>query len=155
MSEKCSIYLAGPMSGLTWQEALGWRRTCEAELSRYWRLINPVRSQSEPSSETDIIPHSTQLDKDYKDLHHTATGITAQDEFFIDQSDWILANFLNAREVSIGSVWELGYGWRGGKKILSVIEPGSCHDHGFIRRRSHVFTPNLDEAIEFFKAIAL
>jgi nucleoside 2-deoxyribosyltransferase len=103
----------------------------------------------------DIIPASTQLDTEVVDLWVTATGVTAQDEFFIDQSDWILAYFRDATRVSIGSVWELGYGWASGKKILSVIEPGSIHDHAFVRRRSHLFTPHLNEAIQFFKNIAL
>jgi len=152
---KPSVYLCGPMSGLTWQEALAWRKKCEAELYSRWRLINPVRSQIATSSIHDIIPVQLQSDNDYKDLKDTATGVTAQDEFFIDQSDWLLCNFLNADKVSIGSVWEMGYAWGTHKKILTVLEPGSIHDHPFIRRRSHVFTPSLNEAIEFFKAIAL
>lgn len=155
MSDKPSIYLAGPMSGLTWRQALSWRRECEAELSKDWRLINPVRAQVPEERMDDTIPSTTQLDTEKVDLWVTATGVTSQDEFYIDQSDWILANFLQATHVTIGSVWELGYGWGTRKKILSVIEPGSIHDHAFIRRRSHVFTPSLDEAIQFFKAIAL
>jgi len=153
MSDKPSIYLAGPMTGLTWRQALAWRRIAEAELSNRWRLINPVRAQVPEERMDDEIPRTNR--KKRVDLWVTATGVTAQDEFFIDQSDWILANFLGAEIVSIGTVWELGYGWGTGKKILSVLEPGSIHDHGFVRRRSHVFTPNLDEAIQFFKAIAL
>jgi nucleoside 2-deoxyribosyltransferase len=103
----------------------------------------------------DPIPLTKRDNKKKVDLWVTATGITAQDEFFIDQSDWILAHFLGADIVSIGTIWELGYGWHANKKILSVLEPGSVHDHGFVRRRSHVFTPSLEEAIQFFKAIAL
>lgn len=155
MSDKPTIYLAGPMSGLTWRQALEWRRECEAELSSRWRLINPVRAQVPEENMDDVIPYSTQLNTEKVDIEVTATAITAQDEFYIDQSDWILANFLFAPKVSIGTVWELGYGWRARKKIYSIIEPGSEHDHPFVRRRSHVFTPDLPDAIRFFKAIAL
>jgi nucleoside 2-deoxyribosyltransferase len=142
------------MSGLTWRQALAWRREVEAELSNRWRLINPVRAQVAEDKLDQPIPLTNQRKK-HVDLWVTATGVTAQDEFFIDQSDWILAYFLDAKIVSIGTVWELGYGWGTGKKIISVLEPGSIHDHGFVRRRSHVFTPHLSEAIDFFKAIAL
>jgi nucleoside 2-deoxyribosyltransferase len=155
MAEKASIYLAGPMSGLTWRQALAWRKVVEAELSSRWRLINPVRAQVPEERMDDIIPCPTQKNRKKVDLWVTATGVTAQDEFFIDQSDWILAHFLGAEIVSIGTVWEMGYGWANNKKIITVLEPESIHDHGFVRRRSHVFTPSLDEAIQFFKAIAL
>jgi len=155
MSDKPSIYLAGPMSGLSWREALAWRREAEAELSKDWRLINPVRAQVPEDQQNEIIEATTQLDTKKVDIEVTATAVTAQDEFFIDQSDWILAYFLGAGKISIGTVWELGYGWGTGKKIFSVLEPGSIHDHAFVRRRSHVFSPHLSDAIQFFKAISL
>lgn len=150
---KPTIYLGGPMSGLTWRDALEWRRTVEDKLHSQWRLISPVKQQVGQDLD-EIITVQSQDDNKLL-LHHTATGVTSQDEFYIDQSDWLLCYFLNAQRVSIGTIWEIGYAWGKGKKILSVVEKGSIHDHPFVRRRSHVFTPNLSEAIEFFKAIAV
>jgi nucleoside 2-deoxyribosyltransferase len=150
-----SIYLAGSMTHLTWREALTWRKEVESELSSRWKLINPVRAQVKPEQMDEVIVSPFQGEDKKLDLWVTATGMTAQDEFYIDQSDWILCYLLNAKKVSIGTVWELGYGWGTGKKILTVLEPKSIHDHPFVRRRSHVFTPSLEEAIEFFKNIAV
>lgn len=155
MSDKPTIYLAGPMTGLTWRQALAWRKECEAELSSRWRLINPVRAQVDEDDMDDEIPNITQGDATLLDLWMTATAITTQDEFYIDQSDWMLCHFLGAQKASIGTIWEMGYGWHAGKKIVSVLDPGSVHDHPFVRRRSHVFTPSLSDTIAFFKAIAL
>lgn len=153
---KPTIYLAGPMNGLTWREALEWRARVERELGSSWQLINPVRAQIDEDKLDEPIGSQVRNEGVYVDLHLTATGICAQDEFFIDQSDWILANFVGASRTSIGSVWELGYAWGKGKKIMSVLTPGDVlHDHPFVRRRSHVFTQNLDEAIDFFKHIAI
>lgn len=148
-----TIYLGGPMSGLKWRDALEWRNKVEEELCYQWRLISPVKQQLGQNLD-ELITVQTQNDNELL-LHHTATGVTSQDEFYIDQSDWLLCYFLNAPKVSIGTMWEMGYGWGKGKKILSVLEPNSIHDHPFVRRRSHVFTPSLTEAIQFFKAIAI
>lgn len=150
---KPSIYLAGPMSGLSWRESLEWRWLVEDKLHSQWRIINPVRQQR--GQDLDVPIEVQQQGQNDLLLQHTATGVTAQDEFYIDQSDWLLCYFLNAPKVSIGTVWEMGYAWGTGKKILTVLEKGSQHDHPFVRRRSHIFTPNLDEAIEFFQAIAI
>ena len=147
------IYLAGGMTGLTWRQALHWRKEAERLLSHQWKIINPVRQQMN-SHPDDIILASTQKDTKLA-LAHTATGICAQDEFYIDQSDWIFCNTLNAQIPSIGTIWELGYAWGTRKKILTLLEPESIHDHPFIRRRSHVFTPSFEEAIDFFQTIAV
>ena len=151
---KPTIYLGGPMSGMTWRQAMEWRWTAQTRLEHSWRLINPCRTQIPMDKLDEVIIASTQKDGDL-DLHLTATGITAQDEFFIDQSDWLLVNFLGAERVSIGTVWEMGYAWAKGKKIVTVVEPGSINDHPFTRRRSHVFTPDFEEALDFFLVVAV
>lgn len=142
------------MAGLTWRQALEWREELEKSLEDHWNIINPVKMQQVGVNLDDLIVTSSQKD-DKLLLAHTATGICAQDEFFIDRSDWLLCNFLNATKISIGTVWEIGYAWAKGKKILTVLEPGSIHDHQFIRRRSHVFTSDFEEALEFLAAIAI
>jgi len=151
--DKPVIYLAGSMTGLTWKEALEWREQATWQLEDKWKLINPVRQQL-GSDENAMIEASTQKDGNLI-LAHTATGICAQDEFYIDQCDWLFCNLLGAPRVSIGTMWELGYAWGQDKKILTVVEPGSIHDHPFVRRRSHIFTPDFDEAVEFFATIAI
>lgn len=151
---KPTLYLAGPMSGLTWRQALEWRKQATDILHTHWRIINPVRHQVSVEQLDEIIPCGVQ-DDSHTALHLCATGLCAQDEFYIDQSDWLLCNYLDAVRPSFGTVWEQGYAWGRNKHILSVIEPGSLHDHPFVRRRSHVFTPNLDDAIQYFVTIAV
>ena len=151
MSERPSIYLAGPMSGLTWDEALAWREKVEVELGRDWRVISPVRPQVE-MDRTKIITLQTQKD-DELNLWDTATALVATDTFFIDQSDWVLANLLNTKKPSFGTVWELGYAYATRKKIVVLMTPEDAHNHPFTRRGVDIFTPSLEDAIEFFKRI--
>jgi hypothetical protein len=49
----------------------------------------------------------------------------------------------------------MGYARATGKKILSVIEPGSIHDQAFARRGSDLFVDSFEEAIDFFQTIAV
>jgi nucleoside 2-deoxyribosyltransferase len=141
------------MTGLTWREALEWREDSRILLPQ-WDLINPCRTQVPKGALDELIVGSTQEDKDLE-LTCTATGIVAQDLFFVDQSDWLFCNFLHATQISFGSAYEMGYARRAGKKILSVINPGSMHDQAFARRGSDIFTPSFEEAIDFFQTIAV
>jgi len=152
---KPTIYLAGPMTGLTWEQATQWREKAALILTPSWRVVTPVKGQLQ-SAQSDVITASTMDDtQEHLPLAHTATGITAQDEFYVRQSDWVLANFTGSTRVSQGTVWELGFAWGLGKQIISVIPKGDVHDHPFIRRRSHVFVQELDEAIEYLRDMAI
>lgn len=151
MIQKPIIYLAGPMSGCTWREATEWRDYTKQELKAYYDCISPcVPMRIQDLDE--MIGLQTQEDMTLP-IYQTATGVTSQDEWFIDKADWVLANFTNATKVSIGTIWELGYAWGRHKKIISVFNSDNVHNHPFVRRRSHVFVPTLEESIEFFKAI--
>ena len=158
MSTPNSIYLAGPMNGLTWRQASEWRDRVEEVLveDKYeadeetWVIYNPLNGEIEGCEDLDEIigaPKST--DTQRRKLSHTATGITAKDEFYLRKSDWVLANFTGENRVSIGTCWELGFAWALGKQIISVIPPSGIHDHAFVRRRSHIFVPELEEALEY------
>lgn len=151
MDQRPSIYLAGPMIGLTWEECLGWREHVEVELGRDWKIISPARPQKDVDRSKMI---KLQTRKDNK-LHlvDTATGVVASDTFFIKQSDWILANLTNAPKPSIGTMWELGYAYALQKNIIVVMDDNNVHNHPFTRRGVDLFCPTLDEAIEYFKRI--
>jgi len=147
------IYLGGSMTGLTWRQATEWREDAKVLLPN-WDLINPCTTQVPEDALDEIIVASTQEDNDL-DITCTATGIVAQDLYFIDRADWLFCNFLYATQISFGTAFEMGYAKRAGKKILSVIEPGSIHDQAFARRGSDIFTSNFEEAIDFFQAISV
>jgi nucleoside 2-deoxyribosyltransferase len=92
---------------------------------------------------------------EHLDLIHTATGLTTKDEYYVRRCDIILANFLGADRGSLGTAWEMGFGYALGKQIISVIALDDPNDHAFIRRRSHLFVPTLEEAVEYLKDIAI
>ena len=153
--ERPTIYLAGPMGGKTWREALDWRVYVDKELSpRGWHCLSPLKAQIDDQDLDSAIPTPIGRDSYEKPLPLVSSAFVAQDEFYVRKSDWVLANFLGAEKVSLGTVWELGFAYALGKQVISVFEPGSVHDHAFLRRRSHIFVPSLEDAVGFLKGIA-
>jgi len=148
---KPTVYLAGPMVGLSFKDASQWRNTVTRKLKSKWNILSPLTALDQKSK----FPFKTlsQTDTDHRPIKHVPSAFVTVDEFFVDKCDFVLANFIGSTRVSIGTVWELGYAWGQGKKIVSIIEPESIHDHPFLRRRSHLFVPTLAEAIEFLGSI--
>lgn len=149
-----TIYLAGPMKGLTWEHAYGWRQWATGKLTKAgWKILCPVRPQISDVDPSTVIqnPAREELDSDKRPILKTASAFVTKDELFIRRSDMLLANFLDATEVSAGTMWELGLAWGLGKQIVSVFEAGNPHDTAFVRRRSHVFVDTLAEAVEYLE----
>lgn len=145
---KPSVYLCGQMGGLTVAEANGWRQWAENELRGSWSVLNPISAQFEKNPSFTFSSVEPNL---------TAAAVFAKDLFYIDCSDFVLANFAGAKTVSIGSVWELGYAYKSGKKIVAVVPKGTpfYDGHPFISQSAHVIFENLEDAIAFLQDIAI
>lgn len=149
-----TIYLAGPMKGLTWEQAYGWRQYATGMLtSAGWKILCPVRPQicNVDRSSTIGSPPREDPRSGKRPILKTPSAFVTKDELFIRRSDMVLANFLGTQEVSAGTMWELGFAWGMGKQIVSVFESGNPHDTAFVRRRSHVFVDTLEEAVDYLK----
>ena len=120
-----SVYLAGPITGLTWAEAEAWRlpdASTATTIERYGgTVLNPMRDQ-----------HKWDTGGPLPDNFDGSTGI--QGDFrMIEECSAILANFIGAKSVSLGTVAELGYGYALHKPIFVAMEPNNIHNHAFIR----------------------
>lgn len=149
------IYLAGPITGFTWEMALAWREKCRERLRRVgFKTISPLDSQKEriPEDKTQLVVAPKREDAALP-IEFTGSGIVTADEFYIRKADFLLCNFENSTVISPGTIWEMGLAWGLNKMIVSVIPPNNIHNNVFTRRRSHVFVPDLDEALEFLEKI--
>jgi nucleoside 2-deoxyribosyltransferase len=145
------------MTGLSFAEANKWRVDAYYRLNLGWDILSPTNMPYEGQYDgpDGKITASTQVTEDQLPSHLTPSGIVTMDEFLIDKSDFVLANFMGSAKVSIGTIWELGYAWAKGKKIVSVLPPENTHDHPFVRRRSHLVVHTLEDAFRYFEAIKL
>ncbi len=68
--------------------------------------------------------------------------------------DIVLANLLNAQDVSIGTMFEYAWADDFHKPIISIIEKeGNIHEHPFVQEATGFRLETLDEGIDVAKAL--
>lgn len=140
------VYLAGPITGLTYEQAQDWRlwfrRTCPAP----WACLDPLRG-------FEHLNDGTQL----PDTFQGEFDAVARDLTDISSCDVVVVNLAGAERISIGTMCELGYARAKGKFIVTVLDGDSYyfggsvrnpHDHLFVRQMSDVVVAQLPEAID-------
>jgi hypothetical protein len=116
------VYLTGPITGLPETEAVGWRRSFGTLLKGDIRCIDPTRDRVDTTPDNEITVEK---------LRHGHASVT-RDRADVLRSDILVANFLGATTVSIGSVGELFWADAYRKPIIVAMEPGNVHYHLFI-----------------------
>lgn len=143
------VYLAGPISGLTYDGATSWRQYAMQQLKPIVGL-SPMRGKDYLQDVTDLAPEG------YADsVLSSSKGITARDRFDTLRADVIIMNLLGAERVSIGTMIELG--WADSKRIpvICAMEPGNPHEHAMVAETISFRVNTLDEAIELTKKILI
>lgn len=141
------VYLAGPITGLTFGESQdGWRTDIAlAFLQCGVKALTPLRGK-------DYLRHVGTLEKQYLHLSPLSSphGIVRRDFNDVKNCDLVFANFLDApgERASIGTAWEFGVAYALQKAIIAVVKPGSIHDHPFIVQPATYTFDNLEEALD-------
>lgn len=118
------VYLAGPITGLSFSQVNEWRETTKKILvPRGIDCASPMRGQQHLSNETAIM-HS------YIGNPFTSPrGIMRQDHYDVCRSTVILVNFLGAPKQSAGTIMEIGWAWDKHKPVVVIMEEsGNPHD---------------------------
>ncbi len=145
------VYLAGAISGISYEEATGWRNKVQLAFER-WRthkppvcIIDPMRQKSYLSEESciaSVYPGTTTS---------SSRAIYQRDRFDVQRCDVLLVNLsVNSGRNSVGTLVEIGMADAWGKLILIVSDQEVCHP--FLTENSIVF-PTLEDAIEFIKGL--
>lgn len=147
---KGTVYLSGPITGQTYEDArFGWRTTLAAQLEPGIKVLSPMRHEGH------LAEIQGGLEKHYPDHFFSGSKIIFEkDRLDIKRSDIVLVNLLGATRVSIGTVSEIGMAYEQGKQIILVIEDeGNIHDHPFVTVPAALRLNNLDEAIYAINAL--
>lgn len=124
------VYLGGPITGLTFDEARSWRLYAAAQLEEYGvTSLDPLRGK-EQLGLTDT-PLTAWFDG--------GLDAVARDLEDIDTSDIVLLNFQGMERASIGSCAEMGYAFQRGQRgygavvpeIVAVVDT-DVYDHVFV-----------------------
>lgn len=149
-----TVYLAGPITGLSYEGATDWRKHAVSELSKHGiAALDPMRGKDYLSGVTEFT-----MDGDrYKAMNVLSSnrGIMTRDRWDATRCDVLLVNFLGAKRVSIGTCMELAWADLMRTPIVCVMEDeGNPHDHGMILEALGYRVSTLKEALDIVAAIA-
>lgn len=145
------VYLCGPMTGETYDQATCWRNTVEhALMCRGIETIDPLRGKA--FLEVDGVLGNT----NGKHPLESAAGIVTRDHWDVSRCDVLFVNLLGAKIVSIGSCFEIAWAYERKIPIVVIMEPeGNIHEHCFIDICSGGFrVSSLDAAVKLIERMA-
>lgn len=141
-----TVYLTGPVTGLSYGAADGWREGV-AEMLRDHGLhgVSPMRAERYLAAETT-------LEQAYP-AHAASTprAICTRSRYDAQKADALLVNLLGAKKVSIGTMFEVAWADAARVPIVVVMEPGdleNIHDHPMVREVAYAVVDTVDEAVE-------
>ncbi len=144
-----SVYLAGSITGLSYQEATNWRKRFQALVGPKIKCFDPMRGKR-------FLENVKELGNCYEHPLATAQGIIVRDHFDCHRCDVLLVNFLDAKIVSIGTCFEIAWCSQRRIPIVLIMEPeDNIHNHAFITEAASFRSTSLIEAAEIVKAILL
>lgn len=142
------VYLAGPILNCSYKNCTNWREYAISKLSD-WGIegVSPMRHKLHLSRE-EVISDS------YDDVLCCSRGITTRDRYDVMNCNIILANLLDSKNVSIGTVGEFFWADAFRKPIIAVMEKeGNPHDHAMLRELTGFRVETLDSGLAIAKAI--
>ena len=147
MSEKL-VYLAGPITGLSYDGAVDWRTSTSIKLHASGiRGLSPMRWKEYLLEETSI------ADRYDEHVLSTSKAITTRDRWDCMRSDVILMNLIGAKRISIGTMIEAGWADAFRKPVVLAIEENNMHHHAMLEHIAGWVVPDLDQAIDVTKAL--
>lgn len=145
------VYLAGPITGLSFSHAHAWRKLASEALAPDIECASPLRGQFHLSGETQI--KHTYIGNPFS----SQRGIMVQDHFDVCRSTVVLADFTGAVEKSGGTFMECGWAWDKHIPVVAVIEnEGNPHDgHPMLLETFSFRCSSLAEGIEITRRLVL
>lgn len=143
-----TVYLSGPITGLTYGEARHTWRVAFAELMpAHIHVLSPMRAK-------EFLPHAGALgvpftNKElFKQPMGTSRGIITRDENDVKRSDMMVVHLLGATNVSIGTVHELGMARAFRTPVILIMEKDGSnpHSHAFVTETAGYWVDTVDEA---------
>jgi len=142
-----TVYLCGPITGLSYGECTDWRQFVARHVAQDIIPLSPLRGKR-------YLENEKEIGDSYEHIAmSTAQAITTRDRFDLQSCDMMIANFLGAKKVSIGSVIELGWADAFRKPVILVIESeNNIHEHSIVNSIAGFRVSTLKEAITIVNA---
>ena len=141
------VYLAGPITGCTYEGCTSWREFAKQELAKNNIVgVDPMRAKDYLASEKCI-------GNDYDTPLSCARGIMTRDHWDCIRCDILFVNLLGATKVSIGTVMEIAWAWDNDVPVVLVMEKNNIHSHAMLSEATGFQADSLEAGLELVKAI--
>lgn len=131
-----TVYLAGPMSGLTWKEMSEWRCEAAEKLQVHGlQTITPTRAK--PFLKDPALIRRRWI----RDV-----AVSRRDRNDLKNASAVLMNLSMTEAISIGTMVELGWADAFGVPVILVVQPGAVQ-HVFLRALATEIVYSLEEGI--------
>ena len=144
---KPTVYLAGPIDGLEYEQAVVWRNRAITNLAMRGIVgVSPMRGKE--YLEGELLNAGTEGRPQRQDPLCTDKGIMGRDYYDCMHCDLVLANFFGSKQKSLGTAMECAWRFQAGKPVIAVIEPGNFHDHPMLRETFTYSVPTLGHGLK-------
>lgn len=153
---RAKVYLAGPISDVTYDECMDWRDYAKKFFKPYGILgVSPMRGKD--YFKELMLPDETFNDKfdsqlggyeGLKEPMSTAKAIFNRDKWDVWRCDLILAHLTGAPKASIGTVMELSWAHVWNKLVVATLLPDEVHNHGMLIQTMGIVVETLEEALQ-------
>lgn len=136
------VYLAGPITGLTYREGQDWRSLARELFPENVEVLSPLRGK-------EYLEAFGKLLKNYHGAHPLSEprGIVTRDRHDVQTSDVILMNLQGAERVSIGTMIELGWADSARVPVIVITDQGNIHDHEMVHGLAGYEVESLEEGV--------
>lgn len=160
------VYLAGPIAGLTYEEAtLSWRDKVAKALDGYHlsdkgtipSLQEGIQTFSPMRGKIFLKGTGEAIGKQGYEQHPMSSmqGIIGRDRNDVMNCDLVFMNVYGAEKVSIGTTVELGWADAFRKPVVLILNEGGVHDHAFYKGLATYVCNSLEQGIQCAKALLL
>jgi nucleoside 2-deoxyribosyltransferase len=134
------VYLAGPISGLSYDDSVNWRDDFAKKVSPQIICLSPMRGKQ-------YLKREKIIDGSYEDkVMSSSRGIITRDYNDCKRCDALIVNLLGSTKISIGTIMEIAWGKAFQKPIILINDDNNIYNHPMINECVGFKVPNLDEA---------
>lgn len=143
------VYLAGPITGLSYEGCTDWRDVVLKKLnSNKVECLTPMRGKGFLLNEKATTAGLEAEYEKYKNVIVTGKGITRRDMFDTLRSTCLFVNLLGAKRVSIGTCMELAWAYQNQIPTVVIMEKGNLHEHVMLVEACTYVVETIEEGVE-------
>lgn len=148
------VYLAGPISNVTYGSATDWRNTAARALADAGiAAFSPMRNKQFLAQHKGALPHGV---VDHTSPLATPKGIMSRDRFDCINADALLINYSDAPTVSYGTAMEVAWANMKHKPIVVIGSPDNPNiSHPMAQEAINFRVDTLEEGIDLICQILL